>query len=152
MGNQDHRRFFGFPNAQHFLLHLDPGQSVQRAEGLIHQQNLRVGYQRPGNRRPLGHTPGKLLRVGVAEALQLHQAEVFVHPPGFLLRRQGKQPQPHIVLHLQPGQQPVLLKHHPSVRARPLNRAAVIQHAPRFIGDQPGDDFQQRAFAAAAMP
>ena len=57
-----------------------------------------------------------------------------------------------VALHRQPGEQGVGLKDHAAIRAGLGDRLAVEQDAAAVGADQPGDDAQQRRFAAAARP
>src|SRR5579883_1464310 len=54
------------------LLHLDPGLRVERAERLVHQQNLGVDDVGARDRDPLLHAAGKLVGIGVLVAAEPH--------------------------------------------------------------------------------
>ena len=63
------------PDAQQLEVHLLAGERIERAEGLVHQYELRIVHQRPRDRRPLLHAAGELVRVlrfvaGEADELQ----------------------------------------------------------------------------------
>jgi hypothetical protein len=49
---------------------------VQRAEGFVHQQDVGIEGQRPGDRGPLLHAARKLPGIFLAEALQVHQRQL----------------------------------------------------------------------------
>ena len=49
-----------------------------------------------------------------------------------------------------PGQDGVFLKHHPAIGAGAVNFDTVDHGATHTIGQQPGDDIQQRRLAAPA--
>ena len=51
------------------------GHLVERPERLVHQQQLRVEGQRPGDRHPLLHAARQLPGMLVGEALELDQPE-----------------------------------------------------------------------------
>src|SRR5215471_21119195 len=57
-----------------------PGHGVQRAERLVHEQHVGVLGQRPGQRHPLPHATGQLVRPLVPEAAQVHHVEQFRGP------------------------------------------------------------------------
>ena len=70
---------FAQPAAQ-FLPHL----RIKRAEGFVEQQHLGLHRQRPRQRDALPLAAGKLARVAIVEAFQLHQLEETVNPFGNL--------------------------------------------------------------------
>ncbi len=57
------------------LPQLLPHLGVERAERLVQQQHLRLDGQRPGQRHALPLPAGKLVRIAVGHALQLHQLQ-----------------------------------------------------------------------------
>src|SRR5258708_16397796 len=65
--------------AQHGL-HLCPGQRIERAKRLIHQQHHRVGRQRPRQPHPLPLPPRKLPRIPPPKLL-IPQPHKLHHPP-----------------------------------------------------------------------
>ena len=68
--------------SQQFVLQALPGDRVDRAEGLIHQQHRRVGGQRACHADALLLTAGELPRVAVPvlTGLEADQVEQLVHP------------------------------------------------------------------------
>ena len=54
------------------ILQLTPNQGVQSAERFVHQQNIGVGGQGPGQAHTLLHTTGEFIRITMAPACQLH--------------------------------------------------------------------------------
>ena len=78
-----------------FVLQVFAQLLVQRAKGLVHQQDARLVHQRPGNGHALLLTTGELGGAAVGELFQLHQLEHGVDPLGglggaLLADRQGK--------------------------------------------------------------
>jgi hypothetical protein len=55
---------------------------VERAEGLVHQQNLRPPHQRAGDGDALLHAAGELVGPGVGRGIQAHQREQRVGAAG----------------------------------------------------------------------
>ena len=53
------------PDPEQELLHLGAGLAVERAEGLVHQQDLGIVGERAGDRDALHHAAGELLRLGL---------------------------------------------------------------------------------------
>ena len=60
---------------QHFLVEKVPGHFVQRAKGLIHEQDLRPGGQRPRDRNPHAHAAAQLARMKVGHVGKAHQLQ-----------------------------------------------------------------------------
>ena len=58
------------PDAHQLDLHQLAGLGVDAGEGLVHQQDLGLGRQRPGQRDALLHAAGELVRIGVGEAVE----------------------------------------------------------------------------------
>jgi len=59
------------------VLHRHLGLGIERAEGLVHQEDLGINGQDPGDLGSLGHAPGELVREGVGE---LHEADLIEEP------------------------------------------------------------------------
>ena len=57
---------------------------VERTEGLVEQEDLRLDGERARERHTLPLTAGELGRVAVGKALQLHEREQLVHPGAHL--------------------------------------------------------------------
>jgi hypothetical protein len=55
MGDEEDRLAPVLPDAEEFKVHLLPGQGVQRAERLVHEQQIGVQEERPAERHALGH-------------------------------------------------------------------------------------------------
>jgi hypothetical protein len=64
--------FLGVPQVQHFVFHQLAGLDVERREGFVHQDDVRVQDQRLRQRHALAHAARELVRIAVAEALQAH--------------------------------------------------------------------------------
>ena len=55
---------------------------VERGERLVHQEDRGVGRERARDRAALAHAAGQLVRVAIAEAPEVHQAEQLLAPRG----------------------------------------------------------------------
>ena len=64
---------------QQFVLQALANQRVQCREGFIHQQNIGVHGQCPGQADPLLHAAAQFIRLFVAPLGQAHQLQLFVH-------------------------------------------------------------------------
>ena len=73
-------RFRPLADPVQFVVQQVPGHRVQRAERLVHQQHVRVLGQRPGQRDPLPHAAGQLVRPLVAEPAELDRVEQLGRP------------------------------------------------------------------------
>ncbi len=51
-------------------MHAQPGEGIERAERLVHQQQRRARHHRAGERGPVLHPSGQLMREGVAELIK----------------------------------------------------------------------------------
>ena len=141
------------PEMEQLVAHLLAGDLVQRRERLVHQQQRRIERQRAGNRDPLLHPARQ--RVGpkmakLAEPHQLDQLGDRRSVPG--ARRIEFAPQADVGLDIAPGQQGRLLEDQPDLLETLRFRRLVAEDRdpPRRRRLQPGDDSQQRGFAAAA--
>ena len=67
VGNEDDGSAGLRPDALQFVVQQIAGLRVQRGEGLIHQQDIGFGRQRPGQGHTLPHTARQLVRIAVLE-------------------------------------------------------------------------------------
>src|SRR6218665_981501 len=118
MGDEKHGAGMAARHAHQLLLHHDAGLRVERAEGFIHQQHLRVEHVDPGNRHPLLHAARELVGKGLFVALQAHQCNVLPDALRSFGRRdaQAVQAEPDVVPDGLPGKERKLLEHHPPLR------------------------------------
>jgi hypothetical protein len=77
------------PHHKHFEVHLLPCQRVQRAEGLVHQDQFRVVDEGARDRGALLHAAGQLLRIFVFVAGEPDQIEQVARPRPRRLDRQA---------------------------------------------------------------
>src|SRR5438477_2941993 len=68
--DEDDRRRACRPQVEQLVLHQRPGLDIERAEGLVHQQDARRVDQALRKRDPLAHSAGQLIRIAVLEACQ----------------------------------------------------------------------------------
>ena len=73
MGDQQHRRAGLAPELEQFVAHQQSRLLVERAEGLVEQQQPRTGDERAGDAQPLAHAAGQLRRIGPGKAGQSHE-------------------------------------------------------------------------------
>src|SRR5881392_3845455 len=75
MSNKEDRLAVPLPEVGQQLLHDLARERVKRAEGLVHQQHLRIVRQRTGNGDSLFHATRERLWKRVREAVELHQPD-----------------------------------------------------------------------------
>ena len=147
--------------AQKFVLNRFARAGVERAERLIHQEEVGVGGQRPGDADPLPLAARQLRRRPPAELAlgQAHHFQDFRHPPADPRPRPAEQPRysRHVRRHVQVRKQAALLDHvadGAAERLGPLTAhvPAADQHFSRRRVFEPIDQSQGGRFAAAARP
>ena len=87
---------------------------VERAEGLVEQEDLRLDGERPRERHPLPLAAGELRGVAVGEAVQLHEREQLVHAGAHLALRTlaDGEPERDVLEHRHVLERRVVLEHH----------------------------------------
>ena len=134
---------------------------IQRAEGFIQQQNLRLNGQRARQRHALFLPAGQLGRETVRQMRQLHHLQQFGHfrLNGCCIRalttRQHGQAKRNVVEHGHVAEQRVMLKHKAHLTIAGVQAAhvsAVEADVPAGLVLKSGDNTQQRGFARARRP
>ena len=150
MGDEEHGLAIPLPEVGQHLLHDLAGQGIQRAEGFVHQQHLRVVRQRSSDRHPLFHATGQRLRICLGEAVQLHQADQFARL--MLSLGLGGPLNLETELDVAPNREPrverIGLEHHASIGSGRIGRLAIHEHIAFGRRDQTGGNAQQRRLAA----
>jgi hypothetical protein len=131
MGNEHHRGCALLPDAEQFLLQRLACLRIERAKGLVHQQDFGAVGEYPGNRHALTHAARQLMRIVIGE---IEQADKLKEP--FRLAaplRAGNaanlQAGLDVLAHGPPRKQRVALEHQPELLARGAHRLAVDAHA-----------------------
>ena len=81
VGDEDDGLLQRLLQLQQLVLHIAADQRVERAEGLVHQQQIGVGGQRAGQAHALLHTAGQLVGPGLLPALEPGEFERFGGAP-----------------------------------------------------------------------
>ena len=86
----------------------------------------------------------------------VHELEIAQRPLvalglGLAAREHLVDGQPHVVVHREPRQQRVVLEHHGTIGPGLMHLAAFEEHVAAGGVGEPGDDVEQRRFAAARM-
>ena len=127
------------------------GQHVEGGEWLVHQQQLGMHHQAPGEAHPLAHAAGQLLGIGVLEAVQADQVDGLEGALAPLRRgdAQGLEPDLHVFQHGQPGEQGEALEHHGHPLWRTVDGLALPGDVPAPGPGEACDDPQQGGLAGA---
>ena len=141
-------------NVLQLHLHLAPQLQIQRAQGLVQQQQLRLKDQRAGDGHALALSAGELGRHALFAALQLHQAQHLrnLRPPLGTLHAAHAQSIGDVLFHIHVGKQGIILKDGVDVallRRRVGDVPAREIHAPGVRLQQARDDAQRGGLAAA---
>ena len=104
-------------------------KSIQRTHGFVHQQECWVVGQRARNAYTLLHAARQFINRTIGIALKPDQCEFFL---GHGLTRSGinatqTQPQGHVVAHIEPRHEGVLLEHHSTISAGAINGPPIQQ-------------------------
>ncbi|MNZ94607.1 hypothetical protein D3C78_1137200 [compost metagenome] len=154
MGHEQHGLLAVAPHPQQQLLHLQARLTVEGAEGLVHQQDLWIVGQRPGDGDTLHHAAGQLLGVVVGKAAQAHFVDVVIDDVLALRRRHAAplEAELDVLAHRQPREQRVALEHHAAIRTGAFHLLAADVNLARGRFGQAGGEVQQARLAAARRP
>ncbi len=136
VGDQQHRGAVALAQLLHEGVHLEPGEGVERPEGLVEQEEGRVADQGPGQGDALGLAPREGLGPHVLVA---GEADLGERPPAGLAGLTAVLAQDDVVEHRAPWQEAGVLEHDgPSLRHPDLALGAPVE---------PGEDAQERRLA-----
>jgi hypothetical protein len=154
--------FLSFPlQADELRLEALPGDGVEGAEGLVHEQHGGVAAEGAGHAHALLLAARKLVGVapGVEVGVEPHQLEQFRHPrPGAgLVPAEQARHGSHVLGHPQVREEPGLLDDVPHVPAQRhgVSRSdvrAIEQDATRRGLDEPVDHLERGGLAAPRRP
>src|SRR5205823_11888096 len=157
VGDEQDRASGLLPDATDLGLHDAAVLRVEGAEGLVHQEYVRLDRERPRDRRALPHAARDAPGVVVLEAPEPGEGEVA---PGHLAPGVGAEPQRlqherHVLLERHPRQEPVLLEDDADLAGRGIagdDRPLVEQDGAARGGLDAADDAQQRRLPTAVRP
>src|SRR4051812_41853715 len=125
---------------------------VERAEGLVHEQHLRVAGEGAGQRHPLLHPSGELVDAGGREPREADEAQQLLDAGGDavlryprLLQRIGD-----VARDVAPGKERVVLEEHRPIGAWAADAIAAEEQLARVGLVEAGEEVQQGGLAAAA--
>ncbi|GKQ40825.1 hypothetical protein ALMP_73460 [Streptomyces sp. A012304] len=162
MGDEHHRLADLVVQPDDLVLHVTADQRVERREGLVEEEHLRITGQRPGEAHTLLHTAGQLVGVGVLVAREADQLDDLLGPPGALgpAHTADLQTERHVVDDAAVGQQTEVLEDHGELATAQIAQALVVGLADvlaleddltRGGFDQPGQTSHQRGLAGAGQ-
>ena len=138
VGDEDDRLAARRPDAQQLVLHLDARQLVERAERLVHQQDLRIERERAGDGDALLHAAGQLGRILGAGARETDERSRSSRAPERRpCRRRGSSPRTSRSGRGEPGKQRALLEHHALPAAGPVTGCPATRTSPLVACSSP---------------
>ncbi len=154
VGDEHHRLAVGAPQLQQEIAHDLPGLRVERAEGLVHQQDARVADQHLGEADALALAAREHVRVAPGEG---GKADAGKPAPRLLLRfgrgRAGDlQPDGDVLQRRLPREQRLGLEEIAGLAVQPGERLAIDADAAGGGDEQAGGGVEERGLAAAGRP
>ena len=127
VGDEQHGLALPLPDPEQEFLHERTGLVVERAEGLVEEQDGRIVGERPGDRGALLHAARELLRIVLLEAAQSDLLDIGGGDGAPFRGRHAFLAQPvfDVLVDREPREQGVGLEHHAAVRAGAAHLAAV---------------------------
>ena len=149
VGDVDHGLAGVLPQADQLSLEDGPGLGIQGAEGLIHEEDLRIVREGPGNAHPLLHAAGELVGIGIGKLRQAHLPDPVAGrlPPFCPGNATHFQAERHIVQDRLPGEDGIFLKDDVLERHLLTPREKVDPAGTRR--DEPPEDPEKGRFPAA---
>ena len=151
VGHEHHRAPQLGPDLEQVVLHEIARLHVERAERLVHQDDLGVVDHRHGQRHPLAHAARQLMRMIALEAGEADPRDPLGHPRA---RRVGVDPtkqerQTDVLGHGLPGKDGVALEDEAEPRIHTLDGLPVQADPALGDGSEPGHETEQRRLSAA---
>ena len=152
VGDEDDALPFDAVDLQQLVLEKLAGLSVERTEGLIHQEDIGPSRQRAGDGDTLAHAAGDAVDIKIGEIGQAHQVEIVA---GDLVLFPGVDvfsvlgPETDVFEHGEPGKRGVSLKDHALFAVGTDDFLAGQIDLPARRGFQAANDAHQGRLAAA---
>src|SRR5438105_356619 len=104
---------------QQLVLELAADERVERRERLVHEQDVRIGRERPREPDALLHAAGELAAIALGPLREPDERQLLLDDAPALLGRVAPQlePEADVVAHRPPRQQAELLEHHGDAQA-----------------------------------
>src|SRR5438105_6090085 len=145
------RRAIRRPQLQQLVLHQRPGLHVERAEGLVHEEDGRLVDERLGERGALAHPARELVRVVALEPAEPDAGDPVARAPlGFSSSGPAKaRPGRDVVEDVLPGKDRIDLEDIPNIPGDALDGLAVDEDVAVAGRLEPGDERERRRLSAA---
>src|SRR5262245_3122999 len=152
MGDEDNRLALLARQMMEVETHLIARDGVERTEGLVHQQQAGIVYERAHDRGALVHSTGQLVGKAVGEIAESDAAEQLLGPFGVacLVQPAHLDLQKYIVQDRSPGEQQVLLEYDAELMDGPFDRHTQELDRAFRHRDQASDHVEHGALAAPA--
>lgn len=155
--------FFRRLSLQELVLHVTADQRVERAEGLVHEQQVGVGGQRAGETHALLHTAGQLVGPGLLPAFETGHPQRLggTRLAGLTRHALDLQAVRGVLQDAPVGEEREVLEHHADLGGADVPQIAgaqggqvlaVEQHAARGGVEQTVEHPQQGGLARAGQP
>jgi hypothetical protein len=119
VGHEENRLPRFLPDLLQLLVQDVASLSVERGEGLVHEQDLRIHREGAGDGNSLSHASGQLMRVRAGESGEMHHSQKMHR--SFVPLGSGDSHAPErkfdVPEHVEPRKERGLLKHHASICA-----------------------------------
>ena len=154
VGDEDDRLVARLPHAQELRVEGELGVGVERAEGLVHQEDLGVDDERAHERHALPHPAGERRREGVLEPLEPREPDPLAYPALLLAAPDATvlEPERDVAAHGAPREDGVLLEDVADVRRHVRHGPAVELDRPFRRRHEPAEHVEDRRLAAPRRP
>lgn len=157
VGHVDHGHAKALVQVLDLHLHVFAQLFIQRAEGFVHQHQLRFEHQRPGQGHPLLLAAGQLRGITLGEGVQLDHAQdaLYAITNVALVQAAHGQRERQVFGDRHVREQSVVLEHHADValvRRHVVDGAPGQQDFPGSRGLEPGEHHQAGGLAGAGWP
>ena len=126
VGDHERRAALAHENGAHLACQVLSQALVQAREGLVQEHQRGLRRKRPGQRHALLLPSRELVRKARTRARHVHEGQKCLHPVGPLRGRQVRQPEGHVVGHIEMGKKGEILKHHAHAPALGRHHAASV--------------------------
>ena len=121
VGHEDDGMPGALPEVEQQAMEDQARDIVERAEGLVHQKDVRARGEDGRQHHALAHAAGQLLRPGLGEIEQVDPLQPLVDDAPPLCRADPLRPQAerYVVANPHPGKHGIVLEHHAALGRRP---------------------------------
>src|SRR5581483_2676440 len=150
--DEEHRLLRLAPDTEQLQLHDLASLRVERRKRLVHDQNLGVDRQGPGEIAALLHATGELVRIVILEPREAHELDELERALLVFLSvstAAAFEAKEHVLQHRAPGQKAGVLEDHRAVHTGAFDLFSVEDYFAAGGLKQPVGDIDEGRFAAA---